>query len=98
MSLVGNKLRFDDVFVESAKNNSSRVFLLIFVPFISIPFQCKNVRFCVYIGKYEKVKIFYLFTSFFYKKRIRCTYMMICASDSLDGVWCVVISSEQAHK
>ena len=84
-------LKAQELFVESVSPDLRSVY------FYPISMQ-KNVRFCVYIGKYEKVKIFYRFTSFFYKKRIRCTYMMICASDSLDGVWCVVISSEQAHK
>ena len=52
---------------------------------------------CLYL-EYEKVKIFLPIYVVFLQKRIRCTYMKICASDSLGGVWCVVISSEQAHK
>lgn len=58
----------------------------------------KMFAFVSILGSMRRSRFFYLFTSFFYKKRIRCTYMMICASDSLGGVWCVVISSEQAHK
>lgn len=81
-------LKAQELFVESVSPDLRSVY------FYPISMQ-KNVRFCVYIGKYEKVMPIYVV---FLQKRIRCTYMKMCASDSLDGVWCVVISSEQAHK
>lgn len=79
------------LFVESAFLDRRSVY------FYPISMQ-KCSLLCLY-WEYEKVKIFFTYLRrFFTKKRIRCTYMKMCASDSLDGVWCVVISSEQAHK
>ena len=48
------------------------------------PISMQKCSLCVYIGKYEKVKIFFTYLRrFFTKKRIRRTYMKMCASDSL---------------